>query len=200
MSTTIEHPCVLVVEGKDEERFFKALLGHLQIRDVQVLGIGGKTNLKANLKALALTPNFKQVVRVAVVRDADSDRDAAFQSVCDALTAAGFAAPPSIGVRHGGSPIVAVLILPETGTGALEDVCLAAVLTDPVVPCLAAYFDCIRPIVGSPRHVGKAKIQAFLASRREEGKRLGEAAEAGYWPWDENAFRFIRDFLQLITT
>ena len=45
MNITIEHPFVLVVEGKDEERFFGALLRHMGISNVQVLGIGGKANL-----------------------------------------------------------------------------------------------------------------------------------------------------------
>src|SRR6266536_2324909 len=118
MNITIEHPSVLVVEGNDEERFFKALSNHLQITGIQVLGLGGKTNLRPNLRAMALTPNFKQVARLGVVRDADDNPDAAFRSVCDALIAAGLTAPPGTCVYHGNSPSVAVLILPQTGTGA----------------------------------------------------------------------------------
>jgi hypothetical protein len=134
---------------------------------------------------------------LGVVRDADNDAHAAFQSVCHSLTAAGLVAPPAVSLRHGNSPAVGV---PADGVGALEDVCLRAVESDPVIPCVAAFFACIEALVGSPRHRGKAQVQAFLASRPEEGKRLGEAAEAGYWPWDAEAFRVIADFLQLIAT
>lgn len=32
----------------------------------------------------------------------------------------------------------------------------------------------------------------------EAGKRLGEAAQAGYWPWDDDAFADVRNFLHCI--
>jgi hypothetical protein len=200
MNITIAQSRVLVVEGKDEERFFGALLNRQQISGVRVLGIAGKTNLRSSLRALVLTPDFKRVVRLGIVRDADNDFEAAFQSVCAALTAAELAAPPATSVAYGTSPSVAVLIVPSDGLGDLEDVCLEAVNADPVMPCLSAFFDCIEPLVGLPRHLGKAKVQVFLASRPEEGKRLGEAAEAGYWPWEGEAFKVIIDFVQLIAT
>ena len=89
MSTTIESPCVLVVEGKDEEKFFAALLSHMQVNTVQVIGIGGKTNLTPNLKGLVRTPSFGRVERLGVVRDADDDPVAAFESVRYSLRATG---------------------------------------------------------------------------------------------------------------
>src|SRR5436853_293013 len=124
MNITIAQSHVLLVEGKDEERFFAALLSRQQIIGVQVIGIAGKTNVRSSLKALVLTPDFKRVARLGIVRDADNDFGAAFQSVCDALIAAGLAAPPTTSVPVGISPIVAVLIVPSGGVGALEDVCL----------------------------------------------------------------------------
>lgn len=35
----------------------------------------------------------------------------------------------------------------------------------------------------------------WLASEVEPEKRLGEAAEAGYWPWTSPAFDALRQFL-----
>jgi hypothetical protein len=48
--------------------------------------------------------------------------------------------------------------------------------------------------------MSKAKVHAFLASRYEPDKRLGEAAKAGYWPWDNEAFETVKSFLQQIVS
>jgi len=200
MNTTIECPSVLVVEGRDEVRFFQALLKHMQVPDVQVLEIGGKTNLTSNLKALMRSPGYTRLARLGVVRDADNDPQAAFQSVGHSLQTAGLAVPTAAAQLCGGKPAVGVLILPHDGTGALEDLCLSAVGNDPAIPCITAFFDCVVPLLGAPRHIGKAKVQAFLSCRREEGKRLGEAAEAGYWPWDAPCFDAVKHFIRSIGT
>ena len=199
MSIVITQPCILVVEGRDEENFFSALLDHLGIRDIQVLGIGGKTNLTMNLKALVHAPKFSGVVRVGIVRDADHDPEAARQSVGDSLRKAGLPVPPAVRQASDGTPVVAVLIVPDVGPGALEDICLSSVTADPAIPCLTAFFDCLEPLQCPPSHVGKAKVQAFLASRPSVGKRLGEAAQTGYWPWDAEAFAVVREFLGIVT-
>ena len=49
-----------------------------------------------------------------------------------------------------------------------------------------------------PNNLSKARVQAFLSSRIEPGKRLGEAAEAGYWPFNNPVFNPIKDFLSII--
>jgi hypothetical protein len=68
----IARPKLLIVEGRDEENFFTAALNnHLGLADVQVLPIGGKTQLTGSLKALKLDPAFPTVQSLAVVRDAD---------------------------------------------------------------------------------------------------------------------------------
>jgi len=41
----------------------------------------------------------------------------------------------------------------------------------------------------------KAHLHTWLASQREPDKRLGEAAEAGFWPWTNTVFDFLRQFL-----
>jgi len=61
------------------------------------------------------------------------------------------------------------------------------------------YFECLQQEeLPLPDNISKAKVQVFLASRCKAGLRLGEAAQAGYWPWDDQAFRQVRDFLQQI--
>jgi hypothetical protein len=201
MAIEITQPNLLVVEGKEEELFFGALIKHLELQNVQVMGIGGKATLRQNLKALTLSPHFADVIFLGVVRDANNDPGAAFQSVRDALHAMNLPAPERPLVPAGDSPRVAVMILPEEGVaGMLEDLCLRSVMQDPAMYCVEQYFECLRREgLSLPDNMSKAKVQVFLASRRRAGLRLGEAAQAGYWPWESEAFQQVRKFLQLIS-
>ena len=198
MTIKVRHPRVLVVEGKEEELFFGALIKHLGLQGIQVMPIGGKKRLRRNLKALVLSPGFAEVTSLGVVRDANADPVAAFQSVRDALQAANLPAPERPLVPVGESPQVVVMILPEEDVaGMLEDLCLKSIVEDPAISCVEQYFECLRrERLSLPDNVSKAKVQVFLASRRRAGLRLGEAAQAGYWPWDVEAFQQVRAFLQ----
>lgn len=55
-TVALAKPKLLLGEGKDEVRFFNALLAYLGISDIQVVDYGGKTRLKDYLEALAQTP------------------------------------------------------------------------------------------------------------------------------------------------
>ena len=189
---------LLVVEGKEDERFFEAFIDSLGLSDIQVISIGGKTFLRRNLRILAAASGFSEVVSLAVVRDANADPKAAFQSVRDALRNAGLPAPDKPLVFAGDGPCVGVMILPDDETpGILEDVCLGAVSQDSAMVCVEEYFECLkRERVEEPRNVSKAKVEVFLASRPRAGLRLGEAAQAGYWPWGAEAFGGLKDFLR----
>lgn len=196
---TIAEPNILIVEGDEDKMFFEALIQHLGLRRIQVMPIGGKTQLRPNLGALCKSSEFLTVRSLGVIRDADNDPDAAFQSVCGSLKAVGLPVPNRPLISAGRNPSVAVMIVPDINTpGALEDLCLRAVDNDIAKPCVEQYFDCLKQQGLFPKNISKAKIQAFLASRLEAGKRLGEAAQAGYWPWDSSAFDQLKNFLQQI--
>lgn len=197
----IKEPHLLVVEGKDEEKFIGALIKRLTLpAPLQIFGIGGKTQLRGNLKALTLSPNFSTVDSLGIMRDADEDPAAAFQSVCSDLKNAGLPVPAKPLESASGRPRVTVMILPaENEKGMLEDVCLKAVAQDLTKACIDQYFQCVKEQDGiHPRNIAKARVQIFLASQLEPGKRLGESAETGYWPLEHEAFEPINKFLQSI--
>jgi hypothetical protein len=102
----------------------------------------------------------------------------------------------------GRGPQVTVMILPDGHTrGMLEDVCLKTVEEDPAMLCVEEFFKCLQERnVSMPRNNSKARVQVFLGSRLEAGKRLGEAAKAGYWPWDHMALDQIKNFLTRFIT
>src|SRR5437867_4426683 len=97
----IEQDRILVVEGKEETLFFSALITQLGLHGIQILPVGGKTNLRPNLKALRNAAGFDRVISLGLVRDADNDPVAAFQSVRSALTAVNLNAPTQVGTPSG---------------------------------------------------------------------------------------------------
>ena len=190
-------PNLLVVEGEDDAGFFTAFFRHLNLSNIQILPIGGKTKLREALKALVVTPGFSDVVSLIIVRDADDNPKGAFQSVQDALKSAALPSPEKPFERDGQEPQVMVMILPEEGkAGALEDLCLNSVADDSIIYCVEKHFSCLEEQeISLPQNPAKAKVQVFLGSQKESGKRLGEAAQAGYWPMDSDAFTQIRKCL-----
>ncbi|MCS7137246.1 MAG: DUF3226 domain-containing protein [Deltaproteobacteria bacterium] len=200
MAVQVNKTRVLVVEGRDEEMFFGAFVEYLGLQNVQILPIGGKKKLRRNLKALVSSPNFFKVVSLGIIIDANLDPKGAFQSVRDALRSVNLPAPDHPIIPAGKKPRVAVLILPEENKpGMLEDLCLRAIEQDPAMVCVKQYFQCLKQQgLSPPDNISKAKVQVFLASRRRAGLRLGEAAQAGYWPWDAKAFEQVKNFLDQI--
>jgi len=156
--------------------------------------------LKSYLRTLVVRPGYLDVVSLGITRDADNSAQSAFQSVCNSLNRASLPVPSQPREIVGDNPQVSVMILPDSqNTGMLEDLCLAAVETDPVLQCVDEYFDCVYTTVGrEPNNKAKARVHAWLSSQIEPDKRLGEAAKAGYWPWDSSGFDSLKQFLRAL--
>jgi len=194
----IDTPKQLLVEGRDAQEFFKALLGHLQIADVQVQNFGGVNDLRGFLKAFVRMPGFLHVESVGIVRDAEDNPSAAFQSVRDALLHVGLPAPTTVKEVSDNHPRVSILLLPDAqSTGSLETLCLRSVMSDPAMKCVFEYMECVARKAGTlPHPLDKARVQAFLASRERPGLLLGQAAHRGYWDFDSPEMRHVTDFLR----
>ena len=85
MADTILKEKVVAVEGKDDVNFFDALLKYLEITDVEVRDVAGKENFRRKLPALVRMRGFSDVKVLVVVRDADNDANAAFESIRNLL-------------------------------------------------------------------------------------------------------------------
>jgi len=200
MPGAINQPAVVLVEGKEDERFFGAFAKRFNLDKIQVIAVGGRTRFAERLRTIKSSPGFATVRYLIVVRDADKDAKAAFQSVQTALINAGLPAPDRPLVSTGNThPVVTVVIMPGgERPGKLEDLCLDSVNQDPAFCCVDQYFECLKtriPVEEFPQDFSKARVQAFLASRREPDLRLGEAAEKGYWPLDSEPFSEIKELL-----
>ena len=81
--------------------------------------------------------------------------------------------------------------------GMLESLCKDAVKDDGAAKCVDEFLKCVMERISSPpKPTAKAWMHAWLASRQEPDKRLGEAANAGYLPWNSPAFSELATFLR----
>jgi len=190
---------LLLVEGREEELFFDALARHLGLKHLQTMGLQGKDPLTEKIKAAKATTGFGNVTSLAIIRDADDNAEAAFQSVCTALKGADLPVPAATSRAAGASPTVRVYIVPSHDKpGMLEDLCLEALKDDRALICVDEYFKCLQSKgLSHPKSMSKARIRAFLSSRPDPELRLGEAA-GKYIPWDSSAFTQITQFVKAV--
>ena len=80
--------------------------------------------------------------------------------------------------------------------GMLETLCLQSVSGLPEFSCVDGYFRCLQGHGPLPTNMHKARAHAWLASRPKSDLRVGEAAQAGYWPWDSDAFGELWSFIR----
>jgi hypothetical protein len=195
---SVEKPKQLLVEGRDEEGFFGALLKHLDIDDIEVQNYGGKNNFRRFLNVFVISPEFDRVQSIGIVRDADDSAASAFQSVQGSLQFVNLPTPGEMLAPAGDPPRVSVFILPDnTKCGALEDLCLSALEDDPAISCVSEFMQCVRQSAEEvPGNEAKARVHAFLASREDPELRLGEAAQRGFLPWRNTAFAQLIGFLR----
>ncbi|MGC9259619.1 MAG: DUF3226 domain-containing protein [Phycisphaerae bacterium] len=189
---------LLLVEGKDEELFFSAALEkHTHVDDIQVLPIAGKTRLRENLASLKRDANFPGVTSLAVIRDADDSFASAFQSVRDSLMHHKLPVPREHGQFTTGVLRVGVFIMPDgKNNGMLETLCMRSVKGRAQTACVESYLDCLKQNGAYPAPVDKARAHAWLAGQDDPEKRVGEAAQAGYWPFADSAFDNLWNFIR----
>lgn len=194
----IGKPKQLLVEGPDEIAFFQHLLAHLEIADVQIQSYGGTSQLKKWFKGFVRVPNFHTVESIGIVQDADENASSAFDRVCNVLTNAGQKSPDRPFSFSSGKPRINIGILPgpDAQSGMLEDLCLMTVEDDSAMACVISYLDCIQTLSDPPKNLAKAKLQAFLASRKEPTIGLRRASEKGDWNWNHPALSPIVDLLK----
>lgn len=194
---------LLVVEGNDDEGFFKKVNEEIGIKDLQILGLGGAGEFNATrLKAITQVHDFRTIVRsMAIVRDADEDAGRVFDSICSALRTVDLPFPKKpleFEARDQGSIKVGVLIIPpKKDKGKLEDLCLFSVQHLREMTCIDSFFECIRTVTDEfPEDLPKAKIKAFLASRKKSVPHLGVGMQKGYFSVDNEVFDGIKTFLK----
>jgi hypothetical protein len=196
---SIEQSHLLLVEGIEDAFFFEAFLKQLKLNEIEIWPIGSGRVFKERLKILRKLSGFERIKSIGVIRDADDNPVAAFDSVRQALIENDLPAPDRYGSRSTKTPITSIMILPDglSSQGMLESLCLRAIKAEPAMSCTDRYFDCLRGLGINQREVDKdkARIYVYLASKHEPDKRLGESALAGYWSFNNEVFDKVNRFL-----
>ena len=194
---------LLLVEGRDDARFFDAFLRRLSISHVQIAVVDGKDNFAPFLKnVLTIAPSYYRLRRLALVRDADNNPSGALRSLRSALVNAGLPAPfDPFSSWVNAQQSVSIAILPDgESSGSLEDLCLQAIRDRPAgeaaLESVDQYIHCRNPNGISQSRHSKARLHSYLAVADDPGLRLGEAADAGVWDWDSQALQPLADFLR----
>ena len=80
----------------------------------------------------------------------------------------------------------------------LEDLCLESVGAEPVFECVDRYMECclsVLPEDHRPTNPSKARVQTYLATRKNIVNSLGIGTWKGYWDLDHDCFDDIKHFL-----
>ncbi|MBF0551793.1 MAG: hypothetical protein HQK60_14820 [Deltaproteobacteria bacterium] len=204
---------LLLVEGQDEVNFFGALLKHLNIESVQIVGVGGKDNFKPELQALLNISGFNDVKSYAIIRDADRSKANTLKSIKGLLKKHKQPVPPDHAETATANNLkVGIFIMPgNAAEGMLEDLCLQAVKNHTVLKCADDYLACLETNLETlangqekepgkqyfPKNRAKARMHSFLAGMHEYIPSVGEAAykKEGYFDLTADAFKELRDFL-----
>ena len=203
----ITKPCLLLVEGRDECRFFRALTRRLDRcpgEEIQILEVGEESARSWVPRIARVLPRTEVEVRaVGLVRDADESPEDAWRSVRNLFERADWTRPEEPGRFTAARPRTGALILPDADSrGSLETLCRRAVRNGPAGRCVGELLDCLDRRNGwEPRgqmltaRRDKGFAHAWLASRKNPVARVGEGADQDAWPLDHEVFGPIREFL-----
>lgn len=187
---------VIAVEGKDDVNFFNAFLKHLKINDFEIHEVRGKIKFQNKLPALVITPGFSDVEIFVVIRDADENAQASFESIRHILLKEKLQPPDRMNQFSTGNPRVGVYIMPgNSDKGILEDLCLKSVHKHPAMKCVKDFMNCVSSLEKKSRNESKAKAQAFLSAMPEIVNSVGVSALKGYWDFESSEFKDLKLFL-----
>lgn len=196
MVEIIREERLLLVEGKDDTKFFRKLCEHLGLIDQFTFQEYGGTSklIDALLPLLNDLPRFQRLRHLAIVRDADYT-GGAFASVQSTIQRANnnaglpgriFPIPQEPMVTTGEDLKVSVLILPDAQRdGMLENLIIDALEGDPLMQCVNDYFVCADRIrdndaVVKQNRIPKAIMQVFESAIMQQQAKTFFAGKNAY--------------------
>ena len=192
---------LLLVEGRGEVNLFRALIRDCLDDDprIQVIDAGGKDKFSRNLRAIQTAAMAVPALQsIGVVRDADDDAGAAFDSVCDGIRSVNYEPPLNHGEFSNGMPAVGVFIVPDgTEPGAVETLCRRSRQGSATAACVDEYLKCLEERHASrSTNADKSFAHAYLAAMGEPLARVGEGALQGVWDFASPAFAPLAQFVR----
>lgn len=188
---------LLLVEGRDEVNFFECYLNFLKIDSIQIIEVKGKENFKREIPKLKVLPGFSDVMKIGIIRDADTDFVATFRSIYDRLKENGFNPVKECNIFSESHPSIGIFIMPSSNqNGSLEDLCLEAINNDEIMKCSYQFIDCLKSFNPNIKNESKRLIQTYLASKDELCSNIGLGAMKKYWNFDSVYYNDLKNFIK----
>ena len=186
-SSTASLPTAMLVEGDDDFNVVYRIAAMSEIPQFHIYQAEGIDNLLARIYNQVNVPG-RQALGILV--DANDNLAARWQAVSDRLAPLGIALPPNpdpagaIIPAQGRIPRIGVWLWPNNrNPGELEDFIISLIpQNDPVWPLSEEYIDNIlaqRLNKFTPGKKSRAQVHAWLATREDPRRRMGQAITAG---------------------
>lgn len=201
---------LILCEGIDEKLFFiwfldyfkkKSSLDYNKYNEIQIEDIGGNGELVAQLGVWKLVAGFDDLKTVGIIRDAETDADAALKSIQHCFSYNGMPKPQDcfeLTANPNGGARTVFGILPGTKTdnkwdnGTLEDLCLK-ILNDSQssekIDLLSKYLEQAQvDFKYKIKHMHKARLHTYFSSNEPFiGLKIGEATKCRAFDFESNA-------------
>jgi len=191
----IEKNHLILCEGPDAVGFLSNYLysqGVEQYSTIQVANFGGNLELRKSLELLRNTDGFSELCSLLVIRDAETDAQAASAQIRSALEKYHFAVPETQGEWKEGAPKTCFLLFPALGRnitdGTLEDLCMSILAENEannVTGRIDSFLDTLRRegLRDFPR-LHKTRLHTYFSITNDfVTKNVGLAAKAGAFDW-----------------
>lgn len=205
---------LILCEGRDAQEFLIQFLESDALsflpgfsNDIQVMDFGGNSELPRYLTILKNMDGFEAIRSLLVVRDAETNAEAACQEIQAALQRNALPVPEAPRCWRGDAPQVGFALFPQCdGTlrnGTLEDLCLS-ILSDPLACDTLASIDKFLAHIEASRGTPlnrrfKAKLHTYFSVHNDYvSLKIGEAAKAGAFDWKHAALAPLKNFIQEI--
>ncbi len=205
---------ILLCEGIDTVNFFLYYLNSSELaddkrfsNDIQALDFGGINNLSKYILNLKNMEGFDNVNRIMIVRDAETDADAAVKMIKNALLAAELPIPCDCNEWTDNSDElkIAFTLMPSCSTnpvqGAIEDLCWNILRNNISEKMRKDVEDFVLKInneynsIGS--HMHKSRLHTCFSINKDFiSFKIGEAAKAGAFDWKHSALIPLKALLK----
>lgn len=205
---------LILCEGRDEQEFLIQFLESDALsflpgfsNDIQVMDFGGNSELFKYLTILKNMDGFEKIKSLLVVRDAESNAKTACTEIQAALRRNNFPVPEIPCCWEGETLRVGFALFPTFDNtlrnGTLEDLCLS-ILSDASADNTLEQIDKFLADLEKYREmpfsrIFKAKLHTYFSVHNDYvSLKIGEAAKAGAFDWNNAALNPLKSFIQEI--
>lgn len=202
---------LILCEGRDAEEFLITYLNSKALEEVsafsndfQVMDFGGNEQLADYMLILKNMEGFEKVKSMIIVRDAETNTESAICQIQAALKKCDLPVPPEPYCLEGENIKIGYLLFPtcaaEVKQGALEDLCLA-ILAEKNHGAILNEIDGLMEKLEDKYsrkfpHEFKSKLHSYFSVTDEfVSLKIGEAARAGAFDWDNEKLLPLKEFL-----